>query len=288
KTFQHMTCRGVSYHETPAGAVDSSGKPAPADCPRRIFLPVNDGRMIAVDADDGRLCDGFGDHGTLNLQDGLGITTAGFFEPTSPPVVSDKILVVAAAVIDNYSTEVPSGVVRGFDVYTGRLVWAWDSGAADENALPSTDKHYTISSPNSWITASYDPKLNLVYLPMGNHGPDIWGGNRDPLAERYASSLVALDIDTGKRAWSYQTVHHDPLVHAPPVQPVAGRPCYGQGRRPRHHPADQDRQSLRSGPPQWRADRAGARTCGAAGRGTRRSYRADATLLGIDVPPGSV
>ena len=67
----------------------------------------------------------------------MGIKTVGFFEPTSPPVVSDKILVVAAAVIDNYAIEVPSGVVRGFDVYTGKLVWAWDSAAADENELPS-------------------------------------------------------------------------------------------------------------------------------------------------------
>jgi glucose dehydrogenase len=46
-------------------------------------------------------------------------------------------------------------------------------------------------SPNSWITASFDPKLNLVYIPMGVKTPDIWGGNRDPLAERYSSALVA-------------------------------------------------------------------------------------------------
>ena len=219
KTFQHMTCRGVSYHETAAGAVDSSGSPAPAECPRRIFLPVNDGRMIALDADTGKLCDSFADHGTLDLQQGMGIKTAGFFEPTSPPVVSDKILVVAAAVIDNYAVEVPSGVIRGFDVYTGKLVWAWDSGAADENALPSPTRHYTNGSPNSWITASFDPKLNLVYIPTGNNGPDIWGGNRDALVERYSSSIVALDINTGKRAWSYQTVHHDLWDMDVPSQP---------------------------------------------------------------------
>ncbi len=219
KTFQHMTCRGVSYHETAAGAVDSSGSPAPAECPRRIFLPVNDGRMIALDADSGKLCDSFADHGTLDLQQGMGIKTVGFFEPTSPPVVSDKMLVVAAAVIDNYAIEVPSGVIRGFDVYTGKLVWAWDSGAADENALPSPTRHYTNGSPNSWITASFDPKLNLVYIPTGNNGPDIWGGNRDALVERYSSSIVALDINTGKRAWSYQTVHHDLWDMDVPSQP---------------------------------------------------------------------
>jgi len=208
-TFQHLTCRGVAYHETNAGALNADGTPAPTDCPRMIFLPVNDGRMIALDAETGKACDSFGDHGTLNLQEGMGITTAGFYEPTSPPVVSDHILVVSGSVIDNYSTEEPSGVIRGFDVHTGKLVWAWDSGATDENALPSPTHAYTNNSPNSWITASFDPALNLVYMPMGVHTPDIWGGNRDAQAERYSSALVALDINTGKRVWSYQTVHHD-------------------------------------------------------------------------------
>jgi len=219
-TFQHLTCRGVSYHETVAGAVNADGTPAPTDCPRTIFLPVNDGRMIALNADSGKLCDSFGDHGTLSLEEGMGEHTPGFYEPTSPPIVSDKILVVAGAVIDNYSTREPSGVIRGFDIHTGKLVWAWDSGAQDENALPSATHTYTNNSPNSWITASYDPKLGLVYMPMGVQTPDIWAGNRTPLAERYSSALVALDINTGKRVWSYQTVHHDLWDMDLPSQPT--------------------------------------------------------------------
>lgn len=214
RTFQHLTCRGVAYHEAAAGT------PAPPDCPRRIFLPVNDGRMIAVDAETGKPCESFANHGTLDLQEGMGIKTAGFYEPTSPPVISDRVLVVAGAVIDNYSTEEPSGVIRGFDVTTGKLIWAWDSGAADENALASPTHAYTNNSPNSWITASFDPKLNLVYVPMGVRTPDIWGGHRDALAERYSSALVALDIDTGKRVWSYQTVHHDLWDMDLPSQPT--------------------------------------------------------------------
>ena len=86
--------------------------------------------------------------------------------------------------------------------------------------MPSATHTYTNNSPNSWITASYDPKLRLVYLPMGVHTPDIWGGNRPPLSERYASALVALDIDTGKRVWTYQTVHHDLWDMDLPSQPT--------------------------------------------------------------------
>jgi len=219
-TFQHLTCRGVSYHETKAGDADVDGTPAPTDCPRTIFLPVNDGRMVALNADTGKLCDSFADHGTLDLQAGMGVRTSGFYEPTSPPVVSDKIIVVAGAVIDNYSTQEPSGVIRGFDVHTGKLVWAWDSGAIDENALPSATHAYTNNSPNSWAPAAFDPKLGLIYLPMGVQTPDIWGGNRTAVAERYASALVALDINTGKRVWSYQTVHHDLWDMDVPSQPT--------------------------------------------------------------------
>ena len=208
-TFQHLTCRGVAYHETVPGAVNADGTPAPTECPRTIFLPVNDGRMIALNADTGQPCESFGNHGTLDLQAGMGVKTSGFYEPTSPPVVSDKILVVAGSVIDNYSNEEPSGVIRGFDIHTGKLVWAWDSGAIDENALASPTHNYTNNSPNSWITAAYDAKLGLIYVPMGVQTPDIWGGNRTAVAERYSSALVALDVNTGKRAWFYQTVHHD-------------------------------------------------------------------------------
>jgi quinoprotein glucose dehydrogenase len=221
-TFQHLTCRGVSYHE-------SASADASTQCAREIFLPVNDGRMIALDAGTGQPCQRFGDHGTLNLLAGMGITTAGFYEPTSPPIISDKIIVIAGSVIDNYSTEEPSGVVRGFDIDTGQLVWAWDAGNPNENELPSATHNYTNNSPNSWIAASYDPQLGLVYLPMGVQTPDIWGGNRSPASERYSSALVALDINTGKRAWSYQTVHHDLWDMDLPAQPTLADINTGNG-----------------------------------------------------------
>ena len=218
-TFQHLTCRGISYHETKPGDLNADGSPAPQDCPQTIFLPVNDGRMIALNARTGQLCQSFADHGVLNLQPHMGMDAPGFYEPTSPPVVSDKILVVGGAVTDNYSTVEPSGVVRGFDIHTGRLVWAWDAGAADENQVPADGGSFTPNSPNSWTISAFDPKLGLVYLPMGVQTPDIWGGNRGAAAERYSTALVALDINTGRRVWSYQTVHHDLWDMDLPSQP---------------------------------------------------------------------
>ncbi|WP_213989410.1 glucose/quinate/shikimate family membrane-bound PQQ-dependent dehydrogenase [Sodalis sp. dw_96] len=219
-SFQHVTCRGVSYHETPQAAQANAQGAAPAVCSRRILLPVNDGNLYALDAQTGALCPDFGDNGKLNLQNNMPNAKAGAYEPTSPPVVTDKVIVVAGAVTDNYSTREPSGVIRGFDVNSGKLLWAFDTGSKDPNIIPEGPQLYTANSPNSWAPAAYDDQLDLVYLPIGVETPDIWGGNRTPDMERYASGMLALNATTGKLAWFYQTVHHDLWDMDVPAQPT--------------------------------------------------------------------
>ncbi|MGB7803215.1 MAG: glucose/quinate/shikimate family membrane-bound PQQ-dependent dehydrogenase [Buttiauxella sp.] len=216
-SFQHVTCRGVSYHEATA---DNATPDVVSDCPRRIILPVNDGRLFAINADNGQLCESFANKGILNLQTNMPVTTPGMYEPTSPPIITDKVIVIAGAVTDNFSTREPSGVIRGFDVNSGKLLWAFDPGAKDPNTIPGDEHHFSLNSPNSWAPAAYDAKLDLVYLPMGVTTPDIWGGNRTPEQERFASSIVALNATTGKLAWSYQTVHHDLWDMDMPSQPT--------------------------------------------------------------------
>ncbi|MDR3097285.1 MAG: membrane-bound PQQ-dependent dehydrogenase, glucose/quinate/shikimate family, partial [Paraburkholderia sp.] len=266
-SFQHVTCRGVSYIDLSASA-DAAATPAPAAaasevsasasstqaaesatpasdtsasapqaaapasdaatttasageaCTRRILLPVNDGHLYALDAITGAPCAGFGNNGDLDLQHAMPVTTAGMYEPTSPPVVTSKVIVVAGAVEDNFSNREPSGVIRGFDVHTGKLLWVFDTGAADPNKIPGPGEHYTWNSPNSWAPAAYDAKLDIVYLPMGVKTPDIWGGDRTPLMERYASGILALHASTGKLAWFYQTAHHDLWDMDMPSQPT--------------------------------------------------------------------
>jgi quinoprotein glucose dehydrogenase len=181
---------------------------------------VNNGHLYAVDALSGQLCKDFATNGDLDLQAGQPVTTAGQYEPTSPPVITDKVIVIAGAVEDNYSTREPSGVIRGFDVTTGKLLWAFDPGAKEPNAVLGEGQRYSINSPNSWAPSVYDAKLDLVYLPMGVTTPDIWGGNRTPEQERFASGLLALNATTGKLAWFYQTVHHDLWDMDLPAQPT--------------------------------------------------------------------
>src|SRR5471032_324911 len=233
-SFQHVTCRGVSYVDlsasaatavaaapasdaAPAATVASSANGA---CARRIYLPVNDGHLYALDALTGQRCEGFGNKGDLDLQHAQPVTTPGMYEPTSPSIITSKVIVVAGAVEDNFSNREPSGVIRGFDVRTGELLWAFDPGAKDPNHMPGPGEHYTLNSPNSWAPAAYDAKLDIVYLPMGVKTPDIWGGDRTPEMEKYATGLLALNASTGKLVWFYQSVHHDLWDMDQPSQPT--------------------------------------------------------------------
>ncbi|MEQ5841985.1 glucose/quinate/shikimate family membrane-bound PQQ-dependent dehydrogenase [Paraburkholderia acidicola] len=235
-SFQHVTCRGVSYVDLSASAAPAAPAAAASDaattptaavapstngaCTRRIYLPVNDGHLYALDAQTGERCAGFASNGDLDLQHAQPVTTPGMYEPTSPSIVTNKVIVVAGAVEDNFSNREPSGVIRGFDVRTGELLWAFDPGAKDPNHIPGPGEHYTWNSPNSWAPAAYDAKLDIVYLPMGVKTPDIWGGDRTPELERYATGLLALNASTGKLAWFYQSVHHDLWDMDQPSQPT--------------------------------------------------------------------
>jgi glucose dehydrogenase len=59
-----------------------------------------------------------------------------------------------------------------------------------------------------WLTGSYDPELNLIIQGVGNPSPD-WNATVRPGDNLYASSVIALDADTGKLKWHFQFVPHD-------------------------------------------------------------------------------
>ncbi len=224
KTFQHLTCRGVSYHDDANVAKNAASlqvrQTQSALCPRKVILPVNDGRLIAINADNGQRCTDFGTNGEINLQQDMPNPYPGGYNPTSPPVVTGTTIVIGGSVTDNLSTDEPSGVIRGYDVNTGKLMWVFDTGAQDPNAIPGPGQTFVHNSPNAWAPLAYDSKADVVYVPVGVGTPDIWGGNRDKLQERFANSVVALNATTGKVLWSYQTTHHDLWDMDVPSQPT--------------------------------------------------------------------
>ena len=217
RTFQHLTCRGVSYHD--ATAVSNDETTASTLCPRKVLLPVNDGRLIAVNADTGQKCMDFGHDGEINLQAKMPYAFPGGYNPTSPPVVTPSTIIIGGAVTDNFSTKEPSGVIRGYDVNNGQLKWIFDTGAENPNTMPGENTTFVHNSPNAWAPLAYDQQRNIVYIPTGVSTPDIWGGHRDKLQERYANSILALNASDGKLLWHYQTTHHDLWDMDVPAQP---------------------------------------------------------------------
>jgi len=214
-------CRGVAFYDAsndPA-VVSTAIEPATL-CRRRVISTTVDARLVALDAQTGKPCEDFGEHGIVDLHVGMGTFKPGFYFPTAAPTVVRNLIVVGGLVQDNHETGEPSGVIRAFDVHSGKLVWAWDLGNPAITALPPQGEGYTPGTPNMWSTPAYDDKLGLIYLPIGNATPDFWGGHRSPEADKYSSSVVALDIATGRERWHFQTVHHDRWDYDVPSQPA--------------------------------------------------------------------
>jgi len=195
-------CRGVSYFEVP-------GADPTAVCARRIIEGTLDARLIAVDAKSGAPCAGFGFGGQVDTAQGIGEHAPGMFSITSAPTIVRGVIVTGHQVLDGQKRDAPSGVIQGYDAVTGQLRWAWDLSRPDRTGAPAPGETYTRGTPNMWTTASGDEALGLVYLPLGNAAVDYWSGLRSAPEKAHATSLVALDVTTGKKVWSFQAVHND-------------------------------------------------------------------------------
>ncbi|MCE7516997.1 glucose/quinate/shikimate family membrane-bound PQQ-dependent dehydrogenase [Vreelandella titanicae] len=189
-------------------------------CPRRLYLPTADARLIALNADTGERCASFGNNGEIDLTNNIGDFSPGGYYSTSPATVTENLVILGGHVTDNSSIDEPSGVIRAFDVHTGELVWNWDSGNPDDTDPLPEGETYTRGSPNVWAPISVDEELGLVYLPMGNATPDQYGADRTENDETYSAGLVALNLEDGQVEWVYQFVHHDLWDMDSPAQPV--------------------------------------------------------------------
>ncbi|MBV9339628.1 MAG: pyrroloquinoline quinone-dependent dehydrogenase [Acidobacteria bacterium] len=176
-----------------------SGKP----CRRRIFEGTIDARLMAIDAASGDACADFGSGGEVSLRDVPGFR-AGWYHMTSPPAVVDDVVVIGSAIDDNARNDMPSGVVRGFDVRTGKLRWSWDP--IPPNA--SGRGKWKSGAANAWSIMTVDRERHLVFVPTGSASPDFFGGQR-PGDDKWANSVVALRAATGELVWGFQLVHHD-------------------------------------------------------------------------------
>lgn len=195
-------CRGVSYYAVPD--VDPS-----SDCATRIIEGTLDARIIEIDAKTGKRCNQFGHGGEVDTAIGIGRHDPGLYSITSAPTIVRGVIVTGHQVLDGQKRDAPSGVILGYDASSGELKWAWDMVKPDAPAMPPLGQTYTRGTPNMWTTASADEQLGLVYVPLGISAVDYWSGSRSVREKDFGTSLVAIDVNTGKPAWSFQTVHND-------------------------------------------------------------------------------
>jgi quinoprotein glucose dehydrogenase len=214
RDYSEVTSRGVSVWSDPRPAIR---------CRRRIFVATIDARLIALDANSGTTCPGFGTSGEVDLTRDVRFVDAGSYQVTSPPAVIGDLIIVGSTIGDNRGVELERGVVRAYEARTGKLRWSWDP-------IPQTESdpaHKTwegkssilTGAANAWAPISVDAQRDLVFVPTSSPSPDFFGGERkgDNL---YANSIVALRASTGKMVWHFQLVHHDLWDYDVPAQPL--------------------------------------------------------------------
>ena len=124
----------------------------------------------------------------------------------------DDEVIVGSSIGDNRAVQLELGIVRAFDAKSGKLLWSWDPIPRDPyNPVYkewSPEGAKVTGAANAWAPLSVDAARHLVFVPTGSASPDFFGGER-PGDNRWANSLVALDVATGRLVWGYQLVHHD-------------------------------------------------------------------------------
>lgn len=173
---------------------------AGAACQKRLYLGTMMGELHAVDADTGRPCAEFGVNGVLDVNQWNAPDAKWPLSQLQPPTVYRDTLILGWAGKDWESQETPPGSVFGVDARTGERKWTF-------HTLPP-EVAATSGTANVWTAMSVDEEAGLVYLPVSSPSPNFYGGNRLERAP-HATSITALDAETGEEVWAYQMVHHD-------------------------------------------------------------------------------
>ena len=162
----------------------------------RLYFTTPDSRLVCLNAKDGKPI------WIVKLAD----PDLQYFSTMAPLVVHNHVIVGVSGDV----TDIP-GFLDSIDPVTGKLQWRWyvepQPGQPGANTWPNAEAMQH-GGGMTWMTGTYDPELNLLYWGTGNPNPVLVGTAR-PGANLYTCSIVALNPDTGKLVWHYQTSPHD-------------------------------------------------------------------------------
>jgi quinoprotein glucose dehydrogenase len=204
---RQLSGRGVSYW------TDGKGDD-------RVIYITTGYRLVELNAKTGALIDSFGTHGIVDLKVGVvkGINQqidleTGEIGVHSTPTVARDMVIVGSSMREGATVESHNntkGLVRAFDVRTGKKIWQFnDIPGPGEFGNDTWEQKSWADNGNTgvWNQITVDEDLGLVYLPVETPTSDYYGGHR-PGNNLFAESVVCLDLKTGQRKWHYQLVHH--------------------------------------------------------------------------------
>lgn len=193
-----MTWKGINYWEN-ADKTD-----------RRLIFTLG-GTLQEIDAQTGKSILSFGDNGVVDLKLGTirDPSTFNRIQPTTPGVIYKNLYLIGSSPGENIFSG--PGDLRAYDVVTGKMAWVFHTiplpGEYGYQTWPK-DAYKYVGGANTWGEISVDEKRGIAYFPTGSPTYDYYGGDRvgDNL---FSDCIIALDANTGKRLWHFQTVHHD-------------------------------------------------------------------------------
>ena len=155
-----------------------------------VYFTTPDDHLVSLYAKDG----------TVRWNVVLDDVKKGYWTSVAPLIVRNHVLVGLSGDFDN----IP-GMLKSIDADTGETQWTFYS-----TAPPGTEGSASggATGGNMWITGTYDPELNLVFVGTGNPTPVLAAQTR-PGDNPWTCSIVALNPETGKLAWGFQATPHD-------------------------------------------------------------------------------
>lgn len=188
---------------------------------QRIFYTAGS-HLYAIDAATGKRAITFGDSGRINLHNDLGERSKDLYVLTTSPGMIYKDQLIIGSRVSEGSDAAP-GHIRSYDVRTGKLRWIFHTipqpGEYGYDTWEDPEAYKHLGGANAWSGFSLDEEKGILFAPVGSVSFDFYGGMRKG-ENLFGNSLLALDANTGKRIWHFQTVHHDVWDRDLPAPPV--------------------------------------------------------------------